>query len=174
VFEVVEQDQELLAAKESGEVVARSDRLRELRGHELGVGETGKRHPEDTVSQRSDELRCNLERKAGLPGTSGSRDGEEARAVRELLDELADLALSPDERARGDRQIGGVERPKWWEITLTELVQALGSDQVLQPVLAEIADGGVALQEPASGLGEDDLPPADAAMRAARWTSIPT
>ena len=37
MLEVVEQDQELLLAQETGEVVARSDRLRYFRREELGI-----------------------------------------------------------------------------------------------------------------------------------------
>ncbi len=55
MLEVVEQDQELLPPEETGEVVARSDRLRYLRRQKFGVGEAGERDPENAVPERSDE-----------------------------------------------------------------------------------------------------------------------
>ena len=122
-----------------------------------------------------DELGRDLEREAGLPGAAGPGDGEQARAVREQRDELLELVLPPDERARGDRQVRRVERPERREVAVAELVEALGADQVLQAVLAEVADGGVVVEEAAGRLGEDDLAAvAAAAIRAARWTSMPT
>ena len=77
----------------------------------------------------------------------------------EQCDELAELVLSTDERARRDRQVGGVERPQRREVAVAQLIQALGSGEVLQPVLSEITSCGVAVQEPSCRLGEDDLSP---------------
>ena len=110
MLEVVEEEQQLPSAEEAGEVVGRADRLRDLRGHELGVGEAGERHPEDAVAQRADELGRDLEREARLAGAAGPGEREQARAVREQRDELVELALPADERARGDGQVRGVER----------------------------------------------------------------
>ena len=68
-----------------------------------------------------------------------------------------ELTLAPDERNRDDGQIGGVERPEGREVALAELEEALGADQILEAVLAEIADRSVGLQEAARRLGDDDL-----------------
>ena len=125
---------------------------------ELGVGEAGKRHPEDSVSQRAHELGCDLERETCLSGAAGTGEGEKARAVRKQPDELFQLTLAPEERARGDRQVGGVERSERREVAVAELVQAFGTSQVLQTVLSELAERGVGIQEAAGRLGEHDLP----------------
>jgi hypothetical protein len=109
VLEVVEQEQELPPSEETGEVVARSDRLGYLRRHELGVGEAGERNPEDAVAQRADQLGRDLEREASLSRAARIRDGEEPCAVGEQRDELTELVVPPDERARSDRQVGGVK-----------------------------------------------------------------
>ena len=77
----------------------------------------------------------------------------------EQCDELAELVLSTDERARRDRQVGGVERPQRREVAVAQLMETLGSGEVLQPVLSEITSCGVAVQEPSCRLGEDDLSP---------------
>ena len=158
VLEVVEEEQELPAAEKPGQVVGRSQRLRDLGVEERGVGEADERHPEDAVALGAHELGRDLEREPGLPRAARPGEREEARAVREQRDELLELVLPPHERARGDGQVRGVERPERREVAVAELVQALGSDQVLQTVLAEVADGRVRLEEPTRRLGEDDLP----------------
>ena len=68
-----------------------------------------------------------------------------------------DLALPADERARGQGQVGGVERPEVAEVAVAQLVQALRVDEILEPVLAEVADRGVVLEKSPRRLGEDDL-----------------
>ena len=126
---------------------------------ELGVGEARERHPEDAVAQRADELGRDLKREAGLPGASRPGDGQKPRAVREqrrpahrarALSRRAGLAATG--RFVASSVLSGGKSPR------AELVQALGSDQVLQPVLAEIAYAAVAVEEPASRLRDDDLP----------------
>ena len=72
-------------------------------------------------------------------------------------DELRDLALPADERARGQGQVRRVERPQRREVAVAELVQTLGVDEILEPVLSQIADPSVALEKPPGRLGEDDL-----------------
>ena len=79
VLEVVEEEQELPPAEESREVVGGTDRLGDLRGQELGIREARERHPEDTVVERPDEFRRDLEREACLSRTARACDGDEAR-----------------------------------------------------------------------------------------------
>ncbi len=67
--------------------------------------------------------------------------------------------LPAHEGARSDRKIGCVERPKRREVAVAELVQTLGSDQILQPVRTELANRGVALQEPARVVSERTICP---------------
>ena len=105
---------------------------------------------------RADELGSDLERQARLSAASRPGDGEEACAVREQRDELSQLLLPTDERARRHGEVRGVERPERGEITLAVLIQALGPGQILQPVLAEITDGSVA-EQLTSRLREHDL-----------------
>ena len=164
MLEVVEQEQELPPAEESRQVVRGPDRLGKLRRQELGVREARERHPEDTVREAPDELRGDLQREARLAGAARARDGDEPRPVREQRDELLELTLAADERDRDDGQIGGVERPEGREVALAELEEALCADQVLQAVLAEVADRSVRREEAARRLGDDDL----AAVRGGR------
>ena len=159
VLEVVEEDEELPAAEEAGEVVRRSDRLRDLRT----AGARGRRGPRAAPRTR---------RRAACPTSSAATwsarrvfpvpPGPVSVSSRVPFESSATSSssslLPPDERARGDGQVRRVERPERREVAVAELVQALGADQVLQPVLAEVADRRVALEEAAGRLGEDDLP----------------
>ena len=156
MLEVVEEQQELLAPEEAGEVVGCADRLRDLGGQEAGIREAAERNPEHAVAQPSDELRGDLEREPRLPGSAGPGHREQARPVRELGDELVELALPADERARGDGQVRRVERPQGRERIVAELVQTLRADEVLQAMLPEVAER-VVFDETSRRLGEDDL-----------------
>ena len=157
MLEVVEQEQELPPAEESGQVVGGADRPGDLRGQELGIGETRERHPEDAVAELPDELGRDLKRETRLARAARAREGQEARAVREQGDELFELTLAADERDRDDWQVGRVERPKRRELAVAELVEALCSDQVLQAVLAEVTQRSGRLEQAARRLRDDDL-----------------
>ncbi len=139
--------QNLSSAEEAREVVGSPDGLCDLRGQELGIRETRERNPEDAVVELPDELRRDLEREACLARAARACDGEKARPVREHRDELLELLLAADERDRDDRQVGCVERPEGRELALAELEEALCADQVLQAVLAEVADRSVCLKK---------------------------
>ena len=108
--------------------------------------------------KRPDELCRGLESEAGLPGTAGPGDRQESRPVGEQCDELLELPLSPYERDRDDGQVGGVKRAERRELTVAELEESLGTDEVLQAVLAEIPNVRIALQETPGRRREDDLP----------------
>ena len=157
VLEVVEEQQELPSAEKPGEVVRRSDDLCDLRGQKLAVGEAGERHPEDAVALRAHELGRDLEREPGLSRAARAGEREQARAVREPRDELFQLALPAHERARRDRQVRRVERAERREVARAELVEALGAGEVLQAVLAEVADRRVGIEQSPGRLGDDDL-----------------
>ena len=107
MLEVVEQDQELLAAEESDEVVARSHCLPEFRGHEFRVGQPGERHPEDAVAEPATSSAATWSAEAGLTGSSRPGDGQKPRAAREQRDELV-RPPAPSLRAGSRRRAG------WW------------------------------------------------------------
>jgi hypothetical protein len=99
-----------------------------------------------------------LEREARLPGSPGARDRHETGPVRQLSDELGELAFPPYERTGCDRQVRRIERAERRKVPVAELVEPLGPDEVLQPVLPEVADGCV-VEKLLRRLGEDDLAP---------------
>ena len=175
MLEVVKEQQEFPPAEEGREVIGSPDCLGNLRGQELGIRETRERHPEDAVIDPADELRSDLERESRLARAARARDGEEARPVREHRDELLELPLAADERNRDDRQVGRVERPEWRELALTELEEALGADQVLKRCSPRSRIGASASRRRRVVPETTIWPPcAEAAIRAARWTSKPT
>ena len=91
---------------------------------------------------------------------------------------------APDEARQLGRQVvrGGIERPGRRERVLEprtgQLVEAFGPRQVLEPMLAEVAQlkavGQGAGGESPRGVGHEDWPPYPAAAsRATRWSSRP-
>ena len=93
--------------------------------HRAGTGRTkGRRLRRETRLSR-----------AARPGQSEQADV----LTREQPEHLAQLALAAQEGRGRDRQIRLVETLEWREVVFSELVDALGRRQVLQPVLAEVA-----------------------------------
>ena len=156
VLEVVEREQQPLAAQVLDQVLARADGLRDLRQHELRVGYACQRHPVDGVELLPDELGRDLEREPRLPGAAGARDRDEALPVLEHPDELVQLALAAEQRARRDRQVRRVERAQRRELALAELVELLRAPEVLEAVQAEVGQRN-AVDERARSLRDDDL-----------------
>ena len=99
-----------------------------------------------------------MEREARLPRSSRARHRDQTGLVRQRSDELGELAFPPDERTGCDRQVRRIERAERRELPVAELVEPLGSHEVLEPVLPQVADGCV-VEELLRRLGEDDLPP---------------
>jgi hypothetical protein len=77
--------------------------------------------------------------------------------IAEQLDELGHFSLASEERARRDWKIRGVERPERRELTVTELEEAFRLGQVLQSMLAEVAEMSVGAEEVARRPRENDL-----------------
>ena len=108
VLGVVEQDQHPLAAEHLREHVLERpvglldhvERLRRLPEHERRVAERGERHPPDALGEVVRGLGGGLEREPGLAGAAGAREREQADAVPELLDDLAELARAAEELGR--------------------------------------------------------------------------
>jgi hypothetical protein len=156
VLEVVQKQYELAAAQEAAQVVGCADRLRNLGGHETRVGERAKGNPEDTVRDRADELGRDLKREPSLTRAARPGDRDEP-SIAEQLDELGHCSLASEERARRDWKIRGVERPERRELAVTELEEAFRLGQVLQSMLAEVAEMSVGAEEVARRPRENDL-----------------
>src|SRR6266508_4597862 len=133
VLEVVEQEQELLPAQIAEKVVAGRQCLSDLRQEELGVREAGERDPEDAVRDGADELGRDLEGEAGLARAAGPRDRHQAGLLRVQFQKLLELLFPAEERARSNRQVRGIEGPKWRKLAVPELVEPLWLGEILQP-----------------------------------------
>ena len=109
-----------------------------------------------------------LDGEAGLPRAGRAGDGDEAVAVDELGQAPAlDRSTQEPPGRRGDAAPGvvlGAQRPEAGrQVGGRDLVDALGLDEVAQPVLAEVEQGDVGRQRPVQeagqGGGDDDLAP---------------
>ncbi len=146
MLEVVEQQQELALTEKAAQVVGGADRLRDLGRHETRVGERAEGDPEDTVGHRADELGRDLKRESRLARAARPSDRDDASTLEQVY-ELGDFSLAPEERTCRDRQIRRVERPERRELAVTELEEVFRLDEVLQPVLAEVAESSVRSEE---------------------------
>jgi hypothetical protein len=74
-----------------------------------------------------------------LPGAAGAGERDDPHRVGEQPYELPHLADPSDQRVGGDRQVCRVQAANRRELAVAELVDPLRRGQVLQPVLAEVA-----------------------------------
>ena len=123
------------------------DRIRIFDGRE--------RNPEDTVSELLDELGGHLEREARLPRAARPRERDESGLL-DQRQQFAELAVPADQRARLSGQVRLVEAAERRKVALSELVEPEWLAEILEAVLAEVAELG-ALQQALRRLGEDDL-----------------
>ena len=116
-----------------------------------------------------------MQRESRLPRPAGAREREEAGVVaHEQLPDIGKLVLAAEEGRRGYREVRAVERLQRREVAVAQLEDPLRRAQVLEPVLAELAELST-VDECRSRRRDEHLPAVPAAaMRAARWTSAPT
>ena len=108
------------------------------------------RHEEDAVRIAVGEPRRDLQREAGLAGAARPGQRQQAGRVEQRPATSAQLVLAPEERRELGRQVvrDGIEclrrrerRPS--RPSIDELVEALGARQVLEAMLAQVAEGDV-------------------------------
>ena len=157
VLEVVEQQQYVLSLQEAGQAVAGTDGLRDLRLDEPRLSESREWHPEHPVAERPDELGRDLQGEARLPGSARPGDGHLPCVGAEKRNYLRELALAPDERARRERQVRGVERLERGKVAASELKQLLCRAEVLEAMLPEVAKLHRVTQHRPRRRGDDDL-----------------
>src|SRR5438105_11971916 len=141
--------------------------LRDGPRHQLRVLQQRERDEEDAVRESLRLASPYLQREARLSGPPWSGQREQAGAAQQLL-HFAELALTAEEAGELDRQIvgrgvEGLERGELdWQALDHELVDALGSRQILEAPLAKIACRDalwqVRLGQRPRGLAEQDLP----------------
>lgn len=141
MLEVVEEEQEPLVADVLDEAVFGSERLGCALGHERRVAQRRERNPEHPVGTIIARGRCRLQREPRLPGPARPRKGEQAETLsRGELQHLGELALAAEKGRRRNGEVRAVERAERRERALAELVDPLGSGEVLEPVLAQVAE----------------------------------
>ena len=115
------------------------------RRNQRRVGHRGQVDEKGAVPELLQHLGGDLKGQPGLAGAPGSGEGEEPWPGEEPLD-LGDLLLAADERGelRGEVVRPGVHGAGRWEVGREaldhELVEALGVDDVLEPMLPEVPE----------------------------------
>ena len=162
---VVEQDQRALAREVRPHRVAELLAVLLSNGHSLGdrgqdrraVAERCERHPHDAVRERLGGLGRRMHGEPRLPGSAGAGEGQEADVLRsEEVRDLGELGVSTDEGVRRDREVRLVQALQTRELLLPELVNALRRGEILEAMLAEVAQVGV--QELRRRGRDEDLP----------------
>ena len=115
--------------------------LRRRLQHELGLAERRQRHPPDAVADsRQTPGRAACEREPRLTGATRARSASAGECPFEQADDLDELALPAEEGRRRNRQVRPEERLERRELAVSELVDALGRGEILEPVLAEVGE----------------------------------
>ena len=176
LLEVVEDDEELLGAELAAELIER----RTLRGigqpecggdlgeHGVGVRRGDEVDEVDAVREPVDLVGGGPDRKPCLAGPTGPGERDETDAgVVQARPDRPQLGIAADEGGRLRRQVvrpevEGRERRKLRsQCGMAELEQVLGAAQVLQAVLAQVAQGDARGKLPADErrgrLGQQDL-----------------
>jgi hypothetical protein len=176
LLEVVEDQQHALRAEASAELVQRRpvhrlgqpDRRRGEGQDGVGVGRGDEVDEVDTVRESVDLVGCGPDRQPRLAGPAGAgqREQPDVGVVEALADRLQ-LGFPAHEGGRLGRQVVGskVERRQRRELgrqrRMADLVQAFRAAQVLQPVLAEVAQPDAVRKVPVDHLrgrlGQQDL-----------------
>ena len=138
VLEVVQEEQQRLVGDVVGESVRGPERLRCGLQHELRVAQRREWHPENTVRIPVGCLGGGLEAEPGLARPARPGQGQQA-GVLEQVEHRRELVLPAEERCRRNRQVRAVQALQSREVSFAELVDPLRRREVLQPVLAQIA-----------------------------------
>ena len=158
VLEVVEEKKQLLVGDVLGEPVVGADRTRGAVQNERGIAKGHERDPVDPIRVAVRERGSGLQRQARLTGAASADEGEEAGSRRsDERHDLPKLPLAPEERRGRHREVGLVERLQPGELAFAELEDALGGREVLQPVVAEVAEA-VEADERRRGGRDENLP----------------
>jgi hypothetical protein len=109
------------------------------------VADRRERRPPDAVGIRVGGRSGGLQGEARLPGAARTDERQQPDVVaRQERCKLAELPLPAEERCCRNRQVRPVERLQGAELPVAELEQPLGSREVLEPMLPQVADVHVA------------------------------
>ncbi len=138
VLEVVEVEEQALVGDVPGYVLG-VERSRRRIEHELRVTQRRERHPVHAVGERVGDGARGLQREPRLAAPACARQRQQTRALEQQHAHLRELSFPTEERGRRHGQVGAVEAPERRKLLVAQLVETLRRRQVLQPVLAEVA-----------------------------------
>jgi hypothetical protein len=133
-----------------------TERARDRAFDEVCSSDARQRHEEDSALKIVDELGRNLQSEPRLAAPAGSCQGDRPYTVAQQRLHLFELASSAHQGARGDRKVRRVEGLERRELPVAELIDALLRCQVLEPMVAEIAQS-VAPHEIPGRLRDENL-----------------
>ena len=177
LLQVVEHEQALAVAEVSRKIALGPDGVGHCRQDESRVTERRQRYEPHPVGEGIGRLARGRNRKPCLAHAPRAGDRDDASAVvRQKPRDVEELLLPADERVGRNRQIRSVEALQRRELAAAELVEAYRRREILQPMLAEVAQlDRPRFEQRNRGRGRQVCPPwPTAAIRAARWTSMPT
>ncbi len=141
MLEVVQQEQQPPVSDRRCQLSGRSERATRRVEDGCRVGDGGERNPPDSLRVLVRGGACCLQRESGLATAARAGEGQQPRPREELAD-LAQLPVAPEERRRRYGQVRLVERLQRREVVRSELVDAFRGGEVLEAVLAQIAQLG--------------------------------
>ena len=120
--------------------LAQAERLRDRSHDQIRIRQRPQRHEPDAVGVVLGGVGGREKRQARLPAAARADQGDDRDIVAaEQVEQLGELALTPDELSRRDREIRLVQRLERREVLAAELVEPLWFGEVLESVLAQVA-----------------------------------
>jgi hypothetical protein len=139
-----------------GEVTPGPQHVRGAFEHEARIAKRRERHPPHPVLVRLGDLARGLQREPRLPRSARAGERDQANVVLgEERGHIREVVLPAEEERRRHRQVGLVERLQRRKLTAAQLIEVLRSGEILEPVLAEIAE--IAVDQLAGRLRQQDL-----------------
>ena len=135
---------------------AHAGRLCDRRGDQRSVLDRSERNEKDTVAELIRQLCSDLQRQPRLAASTCPGDRDQPCPISEELGQLGQLPFATNERCRRDREIRSIERLQRRERGISELINPLRRSQILQPVLAKVAQP-ISADEIARRLRDQDL-----------------
>jgi hypothetical protein len=156
-FQVVEHEQDLAACEVLGEVAAHAERAGDRRYDERGIADNREIDEPHAVREVPDELGPELESEPRLSDPARARQGDEPRSAAHEPENVGELLLAADQGLELKRQVRVVQALERWKGGSTDLVQPDRLAEILEPVLAEIAEVDRRVEQVPRRLREENL-----------------
>jgi hypothetical protein len=140
VFEVVD-DKEGLRVPQIIDVPCLS-RLGDGGQDKRRIPDRGEGDKKDAVGIRIGEFRRDLQSEPRFAAPASPCNRHETSAAIEKVTQFRELSLASDQRGGRDRQVGSVQAPDGWELSIAQLIDPFRGGQVFEPVKAQISQAG--------------------------------